>query len=174
MSSNTARPDRKSEAILGISGPDPHPPSAESLLVIGLLSSRLSGELRQPLGVIRNALYFLDIHLGTTTDDKARRHLGIMLREIESVATIVSNLASLTSVQPTKRDPSDVEVIDTGCGMTTETQARVFEPLFTTSPQQTGLGMTVVRTLVGANGGKVELGSTPGKGTTAKPHFRKH
>jgi hypothetical protein len=74
MSSNTAKLGWKSGAVLGISEPNPHPPGAESLSIIGLLSSRLSGELHQPPGVIRNAICFLNIHLGTTTDDRVRRH----------------------------------------------------------------------------------------------------
>jgi two-component system cell cycle sensor histidine kinase/response regulator CckA len=35
-------------------------------------------------------------------------------------------------------------VSDTGCGMTPEVQARIFEPFFTNKGQGTGLGLSVV------------------------------
>jgi signal transduction histidine kinase/CheY-like chemotaxis protein/PAS domain-containing protein len=66
-----------------------------------------------------------------------------------------------------------LEVEDTGTGIAPELLARVFEPFFTTKGvgEGTGLGLAMVYGLVQQNGGQVELGSIPGKGTTARVYL---
>ncbi len=61
-------------------------------------------------------------------------------------------------------------VADTGAGMDAATQARVFEPFYTTKPlgQGTGLGLSQVYGFVRQSGGLVRLDSTPGQGTTVR------
>jgi CheY-like chemotaxis protein len=60
-----------------------------------------------------------------------------------------------------------LEVHDTGSGMDAATQARAFEPLFTTKPegQGTGLGLASVRSTIEMSGGYVALWSELGTGT---------
>ncbi len=58
-----------------------------------------------------------------------------------------------------------LEVADTGCGMTPEVQARVFEPFYTTKFTGRGLGLSAVIGLVKAHSGSLGLVSVPGKGT---------
>jgi two-component system CheB/CheR fusion protein len=75
-----------------------------------------------------------------------------------------SNFAALEGLP--EGDYLQLEVSDTGSGMTLETQTRVFDPFFTTKPTGHGLGLAVVQGIVRGLGGKIHLVSAPGKGTT--------
>jgi signal transduction histidine kinase len=55
---------------------------------------------------------------------------------------------------------------DTGSGIAPENIRKIFEPLFTTRPKGIGLGLAISKRLVEQNGGRIEVSSTPGKGTT--------
>ena len=58
-------------------------------------------------------------------------------------------------------------VSDTGCGMDAATQARLFEPFYTTKDpgKGTGLGMAIVAALLNQTGGHITLWSERGRGT---------
>lgn len=64
-------------------------------------------------------------------------------------------------------------VTDTGTGMDEATQARLFEPIFTTkaADRGTGLGLSAVRTIVAQLHGDVSFESAPGKGSTFIIHL---
>jgi signal transduction histidine kinase len=59
-----------------------------------------------------------------------------------------------------------ITVADTGRGMTKEELAHAFDDFFTTKPDGTGLGLSVVRRLTADLHGSVRVESVPGKGTT--------
>jgi two-component system, LuxR family, sensor kinase FixL len=61
-----------------------------------------------------------------------------------------------------------VEVSDNGHGIEPETLSRIFEPFFTTKPVGcgTGLGLSISYSIVQRHGGRLEVASTPGEGTT--------
>ena len=66
-----------------------------------------------------------------------------------------------------------LDVTDTGEGMSPETAARAFEPLFTTkeSGRGTGLGLSMVYGFAKQSGGDASIRSEPGKGATVTLHF---
>jgi signal transduction histidine kinase len=67
----------------------------------------------------------------------------------------------------TRREGSHaaLDVIDTGCGMDEELQAKVFNAFFSTRPGGSGLGLPTTRKIVEAHGGTILLRSMPGKGS---------
>ena len=59
-----------------------------------------------------------------------------------------------------------VTVTDTGPGMSPETAARIFEPFFTTKSRGRGMGLAASYGIVTHHGGRIEVVTTPGAGTS--------
>ena len=69
-----------------------------------------------------------------------------------------------------RQDMVMLEVADQGSGMSQEIKAQVFEPFFTTKQtgSGSGLGLSMVYGFVRQSGGRVEIESAPGQGTTVR------
>jgi len=59
-----------------------------------------------------------------------------------------------------------VSIADTGGGIPQEQINRIFEPFYTTKKKGTGLGLMIVQRIVRDHGGRIDLESHVGKGTT--------
>lgn len=108
---------------------------------------------------------------------------GEICADADAVAAAVTNLlsnaikysGSAGRVEVSTRRTGDrvaVSVRDYGIGIAPEQQERIFDPFFrATGPQAssvegTGLGLTLVRDIMNAHGGVVEVRSAPGEGST--------
>jgi PAS domain S-box-containing protein len=210
----------------------------EKLAVLGQIAGSVGHELRNPLGVMSNAVYFLQTVLADA-NETIKEYLNIIKDEIAGSERIVSDLLDSVRTNPpqiqtvgiaelieqilskytvpssvtvkldipatlpplrvdamqiqqvfrnlisngveamqeggtleirafeNKQDGTvTVSVCDSGIGMAPELLAKLFQPLFTTKARGIGLGLVIVKNLTQANGGKVEVQSEPGKGTT--------
>jgi signal transduction histidine kinase len=104
---------------------------SERLAAIGELASTIGHELRNPLGVISNAVYLLRGDLGPSPTEAASRHLTTAEREVSAATVIVSDLLEFAR----QRDPVTTDV---------DAVALVEEALTVLPPPR---GITAVRNL---------------------------
>ncbi len=69
-----------------------------------------------------------------------------------------------------RRDAPDARVHfvirDTGAGISPQIRDRIFEPMFTTKPRGTGIGLWIVSTIIRRHRGEITVESAPAEGTT--------
>lgn len=216
----------------------------ERLAILGRLAGGVAHELRNPLGVISNAVYFLDLIL-PQTDLRVKEYLEILRFESQTATRMTSDLLDFSALQPGDRqavgvaelvkqaleqhpvsasvsltldlpqnlppvfvDPHQIgqalgnlvvnacqampnggrltfsarlqaktlaiSVQDTGLGISPENLPRLFEPLFSTKPRGLGLGLVISQKLIEINGGKIEIQSEVGVGTTCTVSLPRH
>ncbi len=73
---------------------------AEKLATIGKLAGIMGHEIRNPLGVIRNSIYFLTMKFGESTDEKVKRHMDIIQAEIDGCDKIISDVLDFARIKP--------------------------------------------------------------------------
>ncbi len=82
------------------------------LATIGQVSASIAHELRNPLGAVRNAAYFLKRRAGDQ-DDKLSQYLSIIEQEVETSERIISNLMEMTRAkEPEKQSVNLGEILD--------------------------------------------------------------
>lgn len=208
------------------------------LAIIGQLAGVVAHELRNHIGVINNAVYFLKTVM-PDADETVKEYLNIIKDKVLTSECIVSDLLNFARTKTPQKslvtagelitqslgeckvpenvtveadipetlpeiivDPMQmrqvfmniirnaievlpdggtlkikagkdkeagalrISITDTGSGISPENMSKLFQPLFTTKARGMGLGLTVVKNLTEANGGRVKVESELGKGTT--------
>jgi signal transduction histidine kinase len=79
----------------------------EKLAMLGQLSGSVSHELRNPLGVISNAVYYLNM-IRPEMDEKMRRYLEIIDKETHTADKIITDLLDYSRIKSLDREPAVV------------------------------------------------------------------
>lgn len=131
--------------------------------------------VREVIIMLRGAakLGRLDIKLAFTSDpisitaNRVRVEqvlFNLLVNAVDAIGEAPGTVTVTTSVE---HDRAVCKVSDTGSGMPPETLARIFQPLFTTKGSKgNGYGLPVARDIVETYGGKLEVESEHGAGTT--------
>jgi signal transduction histidine kinase len=95
--------------------------------------------------------------------DKMRRvFLNLTLNAVDAMP----KGGTLTIASTRSGDNVHITFKDTGEGMTTETLAKLWSPLYTTKAKGMGFGLAVAKRLVEAHGGSISVETKVGKGST--------
>src|SRR5258705_5525205 len=114
---------------------------------------------------------------GVTVKTKLARHLTatpvdatqlqqVLVNLVKNAVQAMTTGGTLTLQTGENNDGVWVSVADTGGGIPQEQINRIFEPFYTTKKKGSGLGLMIVQRIVRAHGGRIELESQVGRGTT--------
>jgi len=112
-----------------------------------------------------------------TVKTRLARHLPVAPLDLAQIQQVLVNLVKNAMQAMTKggtltlqtgegADGVWVSVADTGGGIPQDQINRIFEPFFTTRKKGSGLGLMIVQRIVRAHGGRIELESQVGRGST--------
>ncbi len=92
----------------------------------------------------------------------------VFMNILVNAAHAIETRGQITISTGEQGDEVYVSIQDTGSGMSEEIQKRIFEPFYTTKAvgTGTGLGLSLSYGIVEKHGGRIDLHSDPGKGTT--------
>lgn len=91
----------------------------------------------------------------------------VFINIINNALDAMSKGGSLSFGTWDKNDTIFIRISDTGKGMPDAVREKIFDPFYTTRrPLGTGLGMSIVHGIIKRHGGKIEVESEVGKGTT--------
>ncbi len=138
-------------------------------------------------GAVQEAMLLLErvidrrIHLDSVLEESLPPIMGDKVQLEQVLMNLVVNGrdalpagGTIQVVTELRRGEVVLEVRDNGVGMTPDVRSRIFEPFFTTKDlgKGTGLGLSMVHGIVAAHGGRMEVDSEWGRGSTFRIFFR--
>jgi len=167
----------------------PHAPRIQTLDLVSLcrdMAEELCTEFENQMlaaGVICEKNLPEDEELPVTIDPEQVRRavINIIKNGMESFENCPAPRPTVRLTVRRRGSGAELEFRDNGCGIEAGDLPRIFDPFFSTKGTRgTGLGMCIVKSLIEANGGTIEVSSRPGEGTTvllgfpmADPHIRR-
>ena len=111
----------------------------------------------------------LRFHLAESTP-KVWRDEGLLRQVLDNLIRNAIEAINGNGVVEIETDVDEqhlvIRVKDSGSGISPESQAKLFEPFYTTKPQGTGLGLATSQQIVFEHNGHLTVESQPGKGST--------
>jgi signal transduction histidine kinase len=89
-----------------------------------------------------------------------------VLNLVKNGLEALSTGGELTLASRLDGETVEIDVSDTGGGISEDVAPRLFEPFFTTKPQGTGLGLSITTQIVEEHGGEIRWRNEPGRGVT--------
>jgi two-component system NtrC family sensor kinase len=142
-------------------------------------STNINDVLAHSLNILRNKADFFNIKLITNLDPGLSRVKAdssqlqqVFLNMVMNAADAIEGKGTITvttrNISEEDGDYVEIEFHDTGPGISDENLAKIFEPFFTTKPvgKGTGLGLAVSHGIIKEHGGKIDVKTGPGDGTT--------
>jgi two-component system, NtrC family, sensor kinase len=138
----------------------------------------LNAVVEQSLFLVKHHTRFKELKVRTILDSaieevpaSAEQLIQVMMALLINAADAMNDRGTITI--RTRRGGSDTdaaiaEVIDDGAGIPRAELARIFEPFYTTKPagRGTGLGLSVCYSIIAQHGGRIEVDSAVGAGST--------
>ncbi|MDS7594419.1 PAS domain S-box protein [Agrobacterium tumefaciens] len=155
--------------LLTFAGRQPLEPTA--LNINGSISA-MEGLLSTALGETITLQFALDPEAGQVRADAAQLEAAIINLCINARDAMPDGgRVEISTIR--NGDDAVIQISDDGFGMDAETRAKAFEPFFTTKPfgKGSGLGLSTVYGFVRQSGGRIDIESEPGKGTTISLSF---
>jgi two-component system NtrC family sensor kinase len=112
--------------------------------------------------------YLLDANVPVIKTEPEKIRQALMNLFINSADAMLVDRGKIVLRTRMNEDRVEIEVEDSGCGISEENLEKVFDPFFTTKEpgKGTGLGLAVCLGLVESLGGTMKLSSQPDCGTT--------
>lgn len=162
------RLDRRIAHLLTFSRPAPFHPTAE----------RAAPLVQAVLPAFSDRVKSQGVELAVAVPDTLPEIIADAMRLEQTLTELIANaldamptggrltIAGSSTPSPDGRDGIVITVADTGKGIPAEVIQEVGQPFFTTRPEGTGLGLATARRFVEQHGGRLDLTSRVGTGTT--------
>ena len=139
------------------------PPSLLPVRLEDVVEGTLSNiEMRDNISVVRS----FDPEFTAIMADGVQLQQRVFMNLVTNARDAMPCGGELTITTRTTDEFAEVIFTDTGTGIDQETMAKIFEPLFTTKSDGTGLGLAVCQQILSNHGGSVDVISVPGQGST--------
>ncbi len=127
--------------------------------------------------IIRSAISKAEMPENINTQIRLGRVLPDIMADKEQLQRVFFNIiinsvqamhegGNLKIISRKEEEKLIVTITDSGIGIPEEEMSKIFEPLFTTKAKGIGLGLVLSRQIVELHGGKIDVESLVGKGTT--------
>ncbi|MEN9678845.1 MAG: Sporulation kinase [Verrucomicrobiota bacterium] len=95
----------------------------------------------------------------------------VLVNLVKNAMQAMTKGGTLTLVTGSSTEDVWISVSDTGAGIAADQLNRLFQPFHTTKDKGTGLGLMIVQRIVRDHGGRIDVESEVGRGTTFKIRF---
>ena len=121
-------------------------------------------EIRGNKELLKQVLHNLFVNACQAMPEGGTLHLSTENR-LEDDPMILERFNNNFILKDQPQELIEINIIDTGKGMTNEVKKRLFDPFFTTREQGTGLGLSIAHKTMASHGGTILIDSALNRGT---------